>query len=120
MLVAGVADSEHRPRRGEDAPSSVDVGEPVDPDAEALSRSGEDEQVDRQTGLEVRRDQRVPARELPRVTGARGELLACGREDPDLRLAGGGRSEEHTSELQSPCNLVCRLLLDKKKNNGVT
>src|SRR5256885_5486985 len=30
---------------------------------------------------------------------------------------GGGRrrSEEHTSELQSPCNLVCRLLLEKKK-----
>src|SRR5256885_16983895 len=26
------------------------------------------------------------------------------------------RSEEHTSELQSPCNLVCRLLLDKQKN----
>src|SRR5256885_13110179 len=30
--------------------------------------------------------------------------------NPDLR-----RSEEHTSELQSPCNLVCRLLLEKKK-----
>src|SRR5256885_6469336 len=30
-----------------------------------------------------------------------------------LRL--GIRSEEHTSELQSPCNLVCRLLLEKKK-----
>src|SRR5256885_7790511 len=30
--------------------------------------------------------------------------------DPDRR------SEEHTSELQSPCNLVCRLLLEKKKN----
>src|SRR5256885_15462208 len=33
-------------------------------------------------------------------------------------LPGGGaevRSEEHTSELQSPCNLVCRLLLEKKK-----
>src|SRR5256885_12266511 len=28
----------------------------------------------------------------------------------------GRRSEEHTSELQSPCNLVCRLLLEKKKN----
>src|SRR5256885_8760356 len=28
-----------------------------------------------------------------------------------------GRSEEHTSELQSPCNLVCRLLLEKKKQN---
>src|SRR5256885_10736304 len=29
------------------------------------------------------------------------------------------RSEEHTSELQSPCNLVCRLLLEKKKTNAV-
>src|SRR5256885_8014176 len=29
------------------------------------------------------------------------------------------RSEEHTSELQSPCNLVCRLLLEKKKNNHI-
>src|SRR2546426_9148255 len=29
----------------------------------------------------------------------------------------GHRSEEHTSELQSPCNLVCRLLLEKKKTN---
>src|SRR2546426_5153705 len=28
------------------------------------------------------------------------------------------RSEEHTSELQSPCNLVCRLLLEKKKMTG--
>src|SRR5688500_19867435 len=30
------------------------------------------------------------------------------------------RSEEHTSELQSPCNLVCRLLLEKKKTNKST
>src|SRR5256885_8517947 len=29
------------------------------------------------------------------------------------------RSEEHTSELQSPCNLVCRLLLEKKDGRGV-
>src|SRR2546426_3321764 len=29
-----------------------------------------------------------------------------------------GRSEEHTSELQSPCNLVCRLLLEKKKKRN--
>src|SRR5256885_4198423 len=28
------------------------------------------------------------------------------------------RSEEHTSELQSPCNLVCRLLLEKKNTRG--
>src|SRR5256885_3767535 len=30
------------------------------------------------------------------------------------------RSEEHTSELQSPCNLVCRLLLEKKKKHGAS
>src|SRR5256885_5604723 len=30
------------------------------------------------------------------------------------------RSEEHTSELQSPCNLVCRLLLEKKKTHSRT
>src|SRR5256885_12914685 len=30
------------------------------------------------------------------------------------------RSEEHTSELQSPCNLVCRLLLEKKKKSKRT
>src|SRR5256885_6770277 len=43
--------------------------------------------------------------------------------DPVLRVLarlvrgrlGRDRSEEHTSELQSPCNLVCRLLLEKKK-----
>src|SRR2546426_7890521 len=33
---------------------------------------------------------------------------------PEL-IRRGERSEEHTSELQSPCNLVCRLLLEKKK-----
>src|SRR5256885_5572956 len=33
------------------------------------------------------------------------------------RLEGSKRSEEHTSELQSPCNLVCRLLLEKKKKD---
>src|SRR2546426_5660196 len=32
-----------------------------------------------------------------------------------LAISRNGRSEEHTSELQSPCNLVCRLLLEKKK-----
>src|SRR2546426_3092092 len=34
---------------------------------------------------------------------------------PGGPAAKAGRSEEHTSELQSPCNLVCRLLLEKKK-----
>src|SRR5256885_7247489 len=41
--------------------------------------------------------------------GARQLLLALRVGEPDRR------SEEHTSELQSPCNLVCRLLLEKKK-----
>src|SRR5688500_19129996 len=34
------------------------------------------------------------------------------------RKGGRFRSEEHTSELQSPCNLVCRLLLEKKNKTG--
>src|SRR5256885_10028113 len=43
---------------------------------------------------------------LPRgVAGLPGRVQQC-------------RSEEHTSELQSPCNLVCRLLLEKKKINS--
>src|SRR2546426_2130948 len=36
-----------------------------------------------------------------------------------VRPPGRTRSEEHTSELQSPCNIVCRLLLEKKKNHLV-
>src|SRR2546426_8875303 len=43
----------------------------------------------------------------------RGEVGEADRHREDDE---GGRSEEHTSELQSPCNLVCRLLLEKKKN----
>src|SRR5258706_4124971 len=41
-------------------------------------------------------------------------LAGAGPEQPG-RLGGNGRSEEHTSELQSLTNLVCRLLLGKKK-----
>src|SRR2546426_1476678 len=37
-------------------------------------------------------------------------------EPKNLRF--NARSEEHTSELQSPCNLVCRLLLEKKKKKN--
>src|SRR5256885_10646766 len=45
--------------------------------------------------------------------------MACKRSSVRSRLPPPKieRSEEHTSELQSPCNLVCRLLLEKKKNN---
>src|SRR5256885_16965359 len=43
--------------------------------------------------------------------------LLCGRGPNRSRCPDKfrSRSEEHTSELQSPCNLVCRLLLEKKK-----
>src|SRR2546426_5660853 len=41
-----------------------------------------------------------------------------GQRQLDLRQAEAPRSEEHTSELQSPCNLVCRLLLEKKKKKS--
>src|SRR5256885_3093699 len=41
------------------------------------------------------------------------------RSRPRSRATVRRRSEEHTSELQSPCNLVCRLLLEKKKNIAV-
>src|SRR2546426_2282715 len=52
-----------------------------------------------------------------------GSSIVAGRLD-DLPLhdlpAEDERSEEHTSELQSPCNLVCRLLLEKKKKDQRT
>src|SRR2546426_1250584 len=44
-------------------------------------------------------------------------LSADGQEMLDRVARFPKRSEEHTSELQSPCNLVCRLLLEKKKNS---
>src|SRR5256885_10664073 len=47
------------------------------------------------------------------------EMVRADHDESSCRTAGtsprADRSEEHTSELQSPCNLVCRLLLEKKK-----
>src|SRR2546430_9186518 len=63
--------------------------------------------------LEVprRRDHAIPGEIRPAV-----ELLQVLRRQRAYRVAGAERSEEHTSELQSQSNLVCRLLLEKKKN----
>src|SRR5260370_31523182 len=53
-----------------------------------------------------------------------GVIAGLGQSGPQLGCAGGAagavaeRSEEHTSELQSHLNLVCRLLLEKKKNRN--
>src|SRR2546426_8772625 len=65
-----------------------------------LFRSVSEPLVDREHGLVFG----VVARERHRVSGGPGAVQG-----------GVLRSEEHTSELQSPCNLVCRLLLEKKK-----
>src|SRR2546426_6985555 len=62
----------------------------------------------------------APLRVPPRVAGGaprpRGRLLCRPRREGGP--GGPVRSEEHTSELQSPCNLVCRLLLEKKKRRA--
>src|SRR5688572_32696137 len=56
-------------------------------------------------------------RSLPRAPGAAavGNRLRHGRRIERRLVGGRSRSEEHTSELQSQSNLVCRLLLEKKK-----
>src|SRR2546426_4568444 len=48
------------------------------------------------------------------------EGLRDGHRPDQVHLQDVARSEEHTSELQSPCNLVCRLLLEKKKKKKYT
>src|SRR5256885_8740436 len=62
---------------------------------------------------------------FPYTTLFRSDLARAGpgagagprRRGRAVRPGRRARSEEHTSELQSPCNLVCRLLLEKKKNS---
>src|SRR2546430_5585479 len=60
----------------------------------------------------------VPKPSEIRQVAGRQAARSCRRQgstQPRARLAGSPRSEEHTSELQSQSNLVCRLLLEKKK-----
>src|SRR2546426_7647031 len=45
------------------------------------------------------------------------QVRRCSTCRARCRMCAMARSEEHTSELQSPCNLVCRLLLEKKKES---
>src|SRR2546430_10174554 len=75
--------------------------------------------VERVAGRPTGRNVIVPADR--RVAGERVPPPA-GERRPDVhdqRLDAGERSEEHTSELQSQSNLVCRLLLEKKKRPAV-
>src|SRR2546426_8268116 len=77
-----------------------------------------------QVTLDRARHARAPC--APAILGADRAGIASARHDRDVDdwmrtikagrdLRDDARSEEHTSELQSPCNLVCRLLLEKKK-----
>src|SRR5688500_20119137 len=59
--------------------------------------------------------------DLPRPARSWSKLAAPSRTSRTCaRSKESTRSEEHTSELQSPCNLVCRLLLEKKKTHILT
>src|SRR5205807_8240164 len=67
------------------------------------------------------RPRAIQARDIVTWPSDRGDLIprtACarttGRVGNEVTSVARPRSEEHTSELQSPCNLVCRLLLEKK------
>src|SRR3989454_5559136 len=63
-------------------------------------------------------DEVFPARQQGGGPGVIGLGRAYGRLHViDIADLTDPRSEEHTSELQSPCNLVCRLLLEKKKKS---
>src|SRR5256885_2191689 len=53
--------------------------------------------------------------ELTEARGRADVIVHEARERASHIIDQAQRSEEHTSELQSPCNLVCRLLLEKKK-----
>src|SRR5256885_7423485 len=57
-------------------------------------------------------------RRIPISSVVHTDLQRVGAKRCTERPPGETRSEEHTSELQSPCNLVCRLLLEKKKIYG--
>src|SRR2546426_4299513 len=52
---------------------------------------------------------------IPTASAAAAPVATGTTAAPGPLSASATRSEEHTSELQSPCNLVCRLLLEKKK-----
>src|SRR5256885_8681756 len=64
-------------------------------------------------------------RAFPRPGARRADLAAVQLDqllhdrEAETEATVGARSEEHTSELQSPCNLVCRLLLEKKKKKQI-
>src|SRR6266566_6501739 len=95
----------------EQAPPNVLISHEERPGAFDRRQRGRPGAGERPTRRSRQRRLRLPRQAVPVVH--RPHLLTVPPEV--LRLEVGVRSEEHTSELQSPCNLVCRLLLEKKK-----
>src|SRR5256885_13005728 len=71
--------------------------------------------VERHPGLDLLHRRPGGPRNVPGPQGERERTLRAGHIPGSTGPSMKKRSEEHTSELQSPCNLVCRLLLEKKK-----
>src|SRR2546430_8349825 len=85
-----------------------------------LFRSGLMEPIVRHAEVLTRQFLGPPRPSAHLVTLARFGIPALKRASVTRCADGRGRSEEHTSELQSQSNLVCRLLLEKKKTTSST
>ena len=85
---------------------------PGEADAQPQVKPGPDAKVVADTAAQSKR---APAADIkPKVMPAADNKVATDA-GVQPKVTAEVRSEEHTSELQSPCNLVCRLLLEKKK-----
>src|SRR5207244_4926859 len=78
------------------------------------------EQVRRRGNVVIRRDRRMEYTSGSRIRNPDTSPLAGFHVRRPDRPPPSARSEEHTSELQSPDHLVCRLLLEKKKNKYIS
>src|SRR5688500_19748041 len=98
LRIVHLSDIHHSPFTGrEQVERAVEVANSLQPDIIALTGDY----------ISHEREYVQPCAEMLGKLRARRGVYAC--------LGNHDRSEEHTSELQSPCNLVCRLLLEKKK-----
>src|SRR5438552_4871764 len=119
LALAGSGELAQRIRRPSETPEVPPVPSPA---PEPATSEGPD--LSRQSQADVDRKNVGcvtchTATDAPTMHTATTVRLACvdchGGREPHR----GGRSEEHTSELQSPDHLVCRLLLEKKKKNKI-
>src|SRR3989454_12671053 len=85
--------------------------------AAAATATAFDQLKVRQTKSQVEQGEDGEQRE---IEGSAGDREVSVTLKPEGKNGTRVRSEEHTSELQSPCNLVCRLLLEKKKKKDIT